>query len=877
MKFYVSRKTKSPLMKRYLVQTILATAALIPAGAAIQLNPLWEIPAGEDTNVFPSYGIPTGGNSFDRGLAYNPISGNLIVPTRSGGSPGYRVLVLSKDRTNNPADPVNAIRELSLANSDPLAPPVFLTSGPNFTVMQAGVGDDGAVYVCNLIVSAGQAPNFRIYRWQSDAVDTVETPNRPYAAFSGNPDSSGTVVRWGDIMAVRGSGANTRILMGTNTGGVTSVALLTTTNGLDFTSTIIPGALQGAPCRGLTWGPPGENSFYSKSNSASAPIRKTTFTLTPAPAVTATVDSTASSAVTGGLLGPLFYHHASKRIAVLDLTTSGFVAGQPWPFNDKDFIRLHDINQTTGAVIVSPVVATRELTQETLVGTAGNGNAGNGNQSGQVAIGDGRIFVCSTNKGIQAFTIFDDNLVSPPVATILPPAGTAVWTRGQLTLTGSATGTPPISFAWLKNDVVIDGQSASTLTLNPVTAADAGAYKFRATNSAGPNTSAAVNITTPASLDTSVLTKQWQLAPGSRPWLNSGDTERGMDVNPTLGRMYVVSRSPALSVQVLDSANGNAVGTLDTTGITGGTFPLNMIGVAADGRIYACNLTDGTTPLQIYRWADDSPTTLPEIAFTGNPIPGRLGDTIDVRGRGNATEIVIGSRNADSYVVFKLDALTDPALWVGYPITGTTAPNGAFGLGLAFGNGNEVFGKSITLQLVRTSFDTAGGTGSLLATSAVGQILGTNAGLAFDPVSNLIGISGIELSDSVRLYRVLDAGAGTLEFLDQEFYATDNININGTGAAAFAGGKLYTLNTNNGLIAFNISLAAAPTLTNFVRSGNNFSFTLTGVTGGSYLIQRSPDMATWADDGIVTLSVGTSVTVTRTVTDGRYFFRAKAL
>ena len=168
-------------------------------------------------------------------------------------------------------------------------------------------------------------------------------------------------------------------------------------------------------------------------------------------------------------------------------------------------------------------------------------------------------------------------------------------------------------------------------------------------------------------------------------------------------------------------------------------------------------------------------------------------------------------------------------------------------------------------------------TGTVLATSAAGQILGSNAGLAYDPVNQLFGISGIELSDSIRLYRVVDAGLGTLELLDQEFYSTDNPNINVTGSATIAGGKLYTLNTNNGLIAATISLAAAPVITNLQRTGNSFSFTLTGVSGASYLIQRSGDMAAWTDDGTEVLDAGTSKTVARTVTDGRYFFRAKAL
>ena len=64
-------------------------------------------------------------------------------------------------------------------------------------------------------------------------------------------------------------------------------------------------------------------------------------------------------------------------------------------------------------------------------------------------------------------------------------------------------------------------------------------------------------------------------------------------------------------------------------------------------------------------------------------------------------------------------------------------------------------------------------------------------------------------------------------------------------------------------------------ISNPSRTGDTFSFTLTGVAGTTYLIQNSPDMALWNDDGTVTLNAGTSVVVTRTVTDGRYFLRAK--
>lgn len=854
------------------------------AEAALQLQPLWEIQAGEDTSIFPSYGSPTGSNSFERGLAYNPVSKNVLVASRSGGP---RIHVLKGNRTNNPLDEVNEVRVLDMGTSLDPQPVITTGSGLQFVVNQIGIADDGAVYVANLIVSspAGAPENasFRIYRWASDAPDTVEDENKPYVAFKGNPDATGTVVRWGDTMTVRGSGANTQILLGSNTANVTSVALLTTENGSDFTSTIIPGALQGASNRGLTWGPPGENSFYSKSNGVTAPIRKTTFTLTPSPAVTTHVDATVTSQVSSGLIGPLFYHHPSKRMAILDLTLNAFTTGQPWPFTDKDFIRLHDINQTSGAVIVTPVAAPpKELTPETLTGTPGNGNAGNGNQAGAVAIGDGKVFVCSTNKGIQAFSIVDDSLPVVPTVTVAPTAA-AVWTRGLLTLTGAITGTPPLTYEWYHNDQLLPAETNPSLLVNPVTTAAAGAYKLIVRNAAGFKESNIVNVTTPASTDTGTLTKLWQLKPGDRPWLTTTDTERGMDVNPVLGRVYVVSRAtPGLSVQVLHASDGSAFGTLEVAGVTGGLagITLNVLGVAEDGAIYACNLSDGVTPFKIYRWQDDGPLTPAEVVYEGLPIAGRMGDCIDVRGSGANTEIVVGGRSSN-YVIFRF---TDSIL-TAYPISVPAVPASTFNLGVAFGNGNEVWGKSIGTYgvapdvfpnpLVRTSYN-LDGTGTLLATTPAAQILTNSLGLAFDPVNRLLAISGSELSDSIRLYRVVDSGTGTLELLDQEFYPTDNVNLNGVGASTFAGGRLYTLNTNNGLVASAVNLPVTGVITNLSRQGNEFSFTLTGAPNASYLIQRSPDMASWTDDGTVVTGPAGTVNVTRTSSDLRHYFRTRA-
>lgn len=853
------------------LQSILSSTALLIAGplqAGITLNPLWSID--------PSIGSPVASTTnLERGIAYNPVSGNVLVCTRSTAD----IFVLNRNTGDILQEPEiggdglptgNLINRKLLKRAyvtPPAAPgPDIVTSGGTSGALNlVGVAADGVVYACNLVVvpaapSLPQTANFRVYRWEKDGISTdMESyspsiawpplipgpnPEDPPVRGNGNPDMSlATTQRWGDSMTVRGSGVNTQIIVGSDAG---AVAIFTTTNGLDFTPTFIPGALSGAG-RGLGFG--AANTFYSKSSGGTI-LRRSSFTLVP-PSVT-TLNPFVLPPPATASTNPLAVDLVNNRLAMIDLTTAG---------TDVDTIRVYDIS-TVGSTPVP--LATRDLAFT---------NA-NGNQTGAIALGDNKIFACSTNKGIQAFSIVDDNQpVTPTVA--VTPAAPAVWTRGILTLNGAVTGTPPLQYKWYKDDVLLPLEANPSLVISPVAASSAGVYKLTVTNGAGTVESNLATVTTPASVDTGALTKQWEVPPGSRPWLTTSDTERGMDVNPVLGRVYVASRSPSLSVQVLDSANGASVGTLDLTGVTGGLvgIALNLIGVAGDGAIYGCNLSDDTNALNIYRWADDSPSTQPVQIYSGQPIGGRKGDSMDVRGSGANTEIVIGSRNADSYVVFKFveDTLTP------FAITVPGAAAGSFGLGVAFGAGNEVWAKTSGQLLIRTSFDTATNAGVLLATSAAGQIVNGNAGFAFDPVNQLIGISGIELSDSIRLYRVTDPGTGALELLDQEFYSTDNVNINNTGAATFAGGRLYTLNSNNGLIAANISLAMAPVLTDLSRTGNTFSFTLTGVSGASYLIQRSGDMATWADDGTEVLTTGPSKVISRTTADGRYFFRAKAL
>lgn len=167
------------------------------------------------------------------------------------------------------------------------------------------------------------------------------------------------------------------------------------------------------------------------------------------------------------------------------------------------------------------------------------------------------------------------------------------------------------------------------------------------------------------------LTENWYVAPGAVSWLGTGNTERGAGYNPVTDKIYVVSRNGSLSVPIIDPADGTSSSSLDVTGIAGGTFPLNDVDVTDDGVIYGVNLGIDNV-LTIYRWADES--SAPTVAFTENPLTGRYGDALAVRGSGTSTEIFVGGNGSANIRRF---TTADGTTFTQAATNGTIATGGA--------------------------------------------------------------------------------------------------------------------------------------------------------------------------------------------------------
>lgn len=313
-------------------------------------------------------------------------------------------------------------------------------------------------------------------------------------------------------------------------------------------------------------------------------------------------------------------------------------------------------------------------------------------------------------------------------------------------------------------------------------------------------------------VDAQTLEQVWSLKPGDRSYLTIDNTQRGVAYNPASGHVLVANRAGSLSVNILDSATGQDVGTLDMTGISGGTFALNLVNVAADGAIYAGNLTIdsmGTAgPYKLYKWANES--AVPQLVYSGDPSSAdttasnrRFGDTLEVRGSGTDTQVLLASRSGTVAAVL---TTKDGSTFEATKLNVTGISGGDIGLGLGFGEGYTFWGTSNGKNLKKISVNPQTGETTVLNDYDGTVVPLQVSSIAVDPANNLLAglyYSGTEV-DKYMLYDI----SGTPTLLDSEYTAmgelADNVNGNATGALDFGEGYLFALDSNNGLSAFRV-------------------------------------------------------------------------
>ncbi len=306
-------------------------------------------------------------------------------------------------------------------------------------------------------------------------------------------------------------------------------------------------------------------------------------------------------------------------------------------------------------------------------------------------------------------------------------------------------------------------------------------------------------------------------------FLGSAGTERGIAYNTATKNLYLVTRSTSgTGVRILNGATGVDAGTPLTApslpvqaGYTGGTFVLNMIGVADDGAIYAGNLSGATnSAFKVYRWSNEADPA-PTIAFNANGSTfsrTRTGDSFDVIGSGTGTAIVASGGGTDSG--YALLTTTNGTTYAAAPVIPSVA-TGKYRLGLTFaGSANKVWGKQTSDNIFRSTVSPLGLDGQSTVSSA------GEAPMDYVTIGGVPYLAMVDVNNSnVRVYDATNPAALVQVTIKTNTTGTLVANGNGVGQVkwgdvnnATLSATLYALSATQGIQAFTFAVPEPTTL-----------------------------------------------------------------
>lgn len=388
------------------------------------------------------------------------------------------------------------------------------------------------------------------------------------------------------------------------------------------------------------------------------------------------------------------------------------------------------------------------------------------------------------------------------------------------------------------------------------------------------------------------LTTLWERSKsnGNLPAFFGSNSERGLAYGYVGGnhRLYVAKNSP-VTVIILNALTGDSVGTLDVTGISGGTFALNDLEVSQDGVIFGCNLTTSasTSAFKIYMWNNESASPVQIINYTGAAY--RLGDLFTVVGSLSDNSVEIYAAQSGGANVVKFTTTDGGTTWNSSVITVS---------------GFTSLGTLPKIYPTSSGFWTNGNGQNLRQLSSTGALIGaTDLNLVPSNSNSLVYFAtggrefvvqflygpGTTITSTTSFFEraiILDVTGGYSQVANVGFtpFLGNNTNTNGSGDVAFRNNgdgtyTIYVLATNNGIGAYTINPATLtatltpPTLQDFSafwppanwRRYSGFlepTSTLTSITSG------------WVPDdfGNVTSPVNRSAKINIYGTSVKYWF-----
>ena len=812
-------------------ESVHSTLTILRPGNFFSPNLLWSktatgTPLSDPTNFVTS----TGGTSTpnERTIAYHALSNQLLVVRGPSAFANLRIFAL------------NAHNGTFLYN---LKTNGITTSGA-LTLCGIGVADDGAVYAASVSGTGSSDQSFKVYRWADSGSNTLPVvifgTNSSATASAGNPyyDLLGSLYfRSGDNLAVHGAGNNTEIIVDSQNSSKYAAILRPNGDGTMTNWTQTGYQLQnvqgsyGSEAYGTTIGRSlqfgsGATFWQKRYNAAAgAPLAEMSYNVGGGTAPLVIANSSAEAFTNG----PMAVNSTLGLAAGINFVGAVNLDSSTAP----DVLDYYHFTDPSQAVVLSRL---------NLPGGATNGfHKGNANGIGQVlfgfnpATGTNYLFVIDANNGVAAYALVGG--VTPAPKILAQPHNLRVLQGGNGSM--GVVLDQPLTIHWYKgtNSPADTGVTGSTYNLTNAQPTDAGDYFVIATSISGSVTSQVAHVTVGLPTDYYMLSQLWAATPGSNsfPYVSSDGgantpNERAFAYNALSNQLIVVRCPPAssaYSVFVVDAASGAFLYTLNTNGIqhqgaseVAGSNPIDLLGAAAadDGAIYICSESpnasgggagDSTKMFRVYRWANTDPSTAPVNVFTGDPssqaagLNFRWGDVLTARGSGTNTELFLNSLDGSYGAVLKP---TDGTLntFANYWFT-DAAGGGSMGRSVQFGTNSTVFEKRKGAALVKSSYNLANNSSALLLTIPSSDTLG---GVWVDSQRNLmagvdfVGANGSK-PDAVALYDITDPSSPML-LNRYNFPVNQNPNANVVCQTIIAGNRLWSLDANNGLVAFNL-------------------------------------------------------------------------
>lgn len=357
-----------------------ATLTIVPFYDTARMTNIWNLLPGDRFYV-----TTNNNNNYERGLAYDPVTGDLLLAAQS---PTNNVVVLNA---------TNGAEKYFLRMDD-------LTAPGSASLNTVGVADDGSVYVGNVVADASSS-FYKVEWWANDGADTSS-----YNVYADDPGfgTPAAGLRWGDCMIVRGSGTGTQILItpGSGTNG-NYVCLLQKNGGGTFDANLI--TITNLPSTnsfarfGVAFGP-GTNTFWAKT--LNQQLFLVQFDL--ASGMGGVIYTETNGIVPNGFRF-ISTDSNQKWMAGVFTLNSSLV----------DNVRLYDISAYTNG----PVLADQELYT-----TANRSSFLNGDGTGVTVFGGNYLFALDSNNGIKAFLINTNLLPFNIISAVPQPDSKMVFT-----------------------------------------------------------------------------------------------------------------------------------------------------------------------------------------------------------------------------------------------------------------------------------------------------------------------------------------------------------------------------------------------------------------------------------------------------------------